>query len=68
MPKGVTTNSVLLNRSNYVLRARRLKSHEKNGTLIQDLEKGIPGARRRFSNTKRNWTPPKQGDTYNGQI
>ena len=61
MAKGVTTNAVTINRSNYVLRANSLKRHEKNGTLIQDLERGIPGARRRFSNTKRNWTPAKDG-------
>ena len=68
MAKGLTTNSVLLNRNNYALRAKRLKRHEKAGTLVSDEEKGIPGARRRFQNTKGMFKPQPAGATFNGQI
>lgn len=61
MAKGITTNSKLINRSNYVLRAQRLRKHEANGTLLPNERTGHPGARRRFQNTKGNWVPQKDG-------
>jgi hypothetical protein len=63
MAKGITSNTTLLNRSNYALRGKRLKRHEKNNTLLENERTGTPGARRRFSNTKGTWTPPKAGET-----
>lgn len=44
-------------RDNYALRAKRLRKHEENGTLYPDDKKGIPGARRRFANTKGGFIP-----------